>query len=58
MDLESHIDPTHIDSVFDLDPQIQFRVKENQYLDELNYEPQNVDILDIVHSAVSVRLPP
>ena len=52
------MDPTRIDSVFDLDPQIHFRVKENQFLDELSYEPQNVDVLDIVHSAVSVQLPP
>ena len=57
MDLESHKCPTRIDAVFDLDPQIHFRVKENQYLDELSYEPQNVDVLDIVQSAVSIQLP-
>lgn len=58
MDLESHIGPTQIDSVSDLDPQIQFRVKENQYLDELSYEPQIVDVLDIVHFTVSVQFVP
>jgi hypothetical protein len=36
-----------------LDPQLFFRVKDNQYLDGLIYEPRNVDVLDIVQFEVN-----
>jgi hypothetical protein len=36
-----------------LDPQLFFRVKDNQYLDRLIYEPRHVDVLDIVQFEVN-----